>query len=174
MVTSPKSRSWWVLWIWVCLCLALAPKMFQLCTNQLVVLVLCRSVWMNDCLSFFLISSRSSSTPFYPQSATSQEACPNSLLGQYFHFRLTFEYIKELGNASIIISTFYFFKTSYSHMIFLQVLIQLTIWKYCMQIMNQKFHPLPLIYSKERSGWIVNHIHLHYSQCIKPIIKCHL
>jgi hypothetical protein len=29
-----------------------------------------------------------------------------------------------------------------------------------MQIVNQKFQSLPLIYLKERSGWIVNHIHL--------------
>jgi len=61
----------------------------------------------------------------------------------------------------IIISTFYFFKASYSHMIFLQILIQVTIWNYWMQIMSQKLQSLPLIYSKERRGWIINHIHLH-------------
>jgi hypothetical protein len=60
-----------------------------------------------------------------------------------------------------IISTFYFFKDSYSHMVFLQVLIQLITWSYWMQIMSQKFQSLPLIYLKERSEWIVNHIHLH-------------
>jgi hypothetical protein len=60
-----------------------------------------------------------------------------------------------------IISTFYFFKASYSHMMFLQVLVQLITWNYWMQIMNQKLLYLPFIYLKERSGWIVNHIHLH-------------
>jgi hypothetical protein len=60
-----------------------------------------------------------------------------------------------------IISTFYFFKYSYSHMILLQVLTQLTTWSYWMQIMSQKPQSLPLIYLKERSEWIVNHIHLH-------------
>jgi hypothetical protein len=60
-----------------------------------------------------------------------------------------------------IISTFYFFKASYSHMIFLQVLIQLTTWNYWMQIMSQKLQFLLFIYLKERIGWIVNHIHLH-------------
>ncbi len=36
-VASLKSRPWWVLWVQVCLWLVLAPKVFQLCTNQLVV-----------------------------------------------------------------------------------------------------------------------------------------
>ncbi len=60
-----------------------------------------------------------------------------------------------------IIYTFYFFKDSYSQMILLQVLIQLTTWSYWMQIMPQKLQSLPLIYLKERNGQIVNHIHLH-------------
>jgi hypothetical protein len=37
VVASPKSRSWWVLWVQVCLWLVLTPKVFQLFTNQLVV-----------------------------------------------------------------------------------------------------------------------------------------
>jgi hypothetical protein len=47
VVASPKSRLWWVLWVWVCPWLVLAPKVFQLCINHLV-LVLCRSVWVVD------------------------------------------------------------------------------------------------------------------------------
>jgi hypothetical protein len=39
-------------------------------------LVLCKSVWMIDCLSFFVVPSRSSSTPLYPQSAISQGPSP--------------------------------------------------------------------------------------------------
>ncbi len=46
--------------------------------------VLCKSVWVIKCLSFFLVPSRSSNTPFYPQSAASQGACPNSLLFRCF------------------------------------------------------------------------------------------
>jgi hypothetical protein len=38
---------------------------------------------------------------FYPQSATNQRACPNSLLFRYFHLIFTFESIKELGGASV-------------------------------------------------------------------------
>ncbi len=60
-----------------------------------------------------------------------------------------------------IISTFYFLKAFHSHMMFLQVLIQLTKWNYWMQITSQKFQSLPLIYLKKKSEWIVNHIHLH-------------
>jgi hypothetical protein len=60
-----------------------------------------------------------------------------------------------------IILTFYFFKAFYSHMILLQVLIQLRTWNYWMQIISQKFQSLYLIYLKERSRWTVNHIHLH-------------
>ncbi len=60
-----------------------------------------------------------------------------------------------------IISTFYFFKASYSHFMLLQVLIQLTTWNYSIQIMSQKLQSLPLIYLKEKNGWIINHIHLH-------------
>jgi hypothetical protein len=37
VVASPKSGLWWVLWVRVCMWLVLAPKVFQLCTNQLVV-----------------------------------------------------------------------------------------------------------------------------------------
>jgi hypothetical protein len=57
-----------------------------------------------------------------------------------------------------IISTFYFFKASYSHTMLLQVLIQLTTWNYWMQIMTQKLQSLPLIYLKKKKEWIVNHI----------------
>jgi hypothetical protein len=48
-----------------CPWLVLAPKVLQLCTNHLV-LVLCKFVWMSEACHFFLISSRSSSTPLYP------------------------------------------------------------------------------------------------------------
>ncbi len=37
VVASPKSRPWWILLVWVCLWLVLAPKVLQLCINQLIV-----------------------------------------------------------------------------------------------------------------------------------------
>jgi hypothetical protein len=41
--------------------------------------------------------------PLYPQSATSQGVCPNSLPFRCFQFRFTFESIKELRSASATI-----------------------------------------------------------------------
>jgi hypothetical protein len=48
-----------------CPWLILAPKVLQLCTNHLV-LVLCRFVWVVEARQFFLVPSRNSSTPLYP------------------------------------------------------------------------------------------------------------
>ncbi len=48
-----------------CPWLILAPKMFQLCTKHLV-LVLCRFVWVVEACQFFLVPFRSSSMPIYP------------------------------------------------------------------------------------------------------------
>ncbi len=47
VVASPKSGPWWVLWVWVCPWLVLAPKALKLCINCLV-LVLCKFVWIVD------------------------------------------------------------------------------------------------------------------------------
>jgi hypothetical protein len=99
VVASPKSGPWWILWVRICLWLVLAPKVFQLCTNQLVVWFM-HIWWVIKCSSFFLVPSRSFNTPLYPQSVTSQGACPDSLLFCCFHFKFAFESIKELGSAS--------------------------------------------------------------------------
>jgi hypothetical protein len=48
-----------------CLWLILAPKVLQLCTNHLV-LVMCKFVWVVEVCQFFLVPSRSSNTPLYP------------------------------------------------------------------------------------------------------------
>jgi hypothetical protein len=37
VVASPKSKPWWILWVQVCPWFVLAPKVLQLCSNQLVV-----------------------------------------------------------------------------------------------------------------------------------------
>jgi hypothetical protein len=42
-------------------------------------LVLCRFMWVVEAYQFFLVPSQSSGMPFYPQSASSQGACLNSL-----------------------------------------------------------------------------------------------
>jgi hypothetical protein len=78
VLASPKSKSWRVLWIRVCPWLIHAPKMLQLCINQLVVwFVYVRvSNWI-ACHSF-LVPFGNSSTPLYPRSVTNQRTCPNS------------------------------------------------------------------------------------------------
>jgi len=48
-----------------CPWLVLAPKVLQLCTNHLV-LVLCKPMWVSEACQFFLVSSRSSNMPLYP------------------------------------------------------------------------------------------------------------
>jgi hypothetical protein len=67
VVASPKSGLWWVLWVHVCSWLVRAPK----CSNYALINLLfgwCRSMWVLNCLSIFLVPSWNSSMPFYPQS----------------------------------------------------------------------------------------------------------
>jgi len=82
----------------VCPCcpwLVLTPKVLQLRTNHLV-WVLCRPMWVSEACQFFLVSSQSSSTPFYPS-----KCCElGSMLDSFFRcflLGLTFESFKELG-----------------------------------------------------------------------------
>jgi hypothetical protein len=81
--------------------LVLAPKVLQLCTNHFVFgfVQVHVSSW---CFSLILVPYRSSNMPLYPESVANQGACPDSLLFQCFHFKLTFESIKGLGITSNI------------------------------------------------------------------------
>ncbi len=54
-------------------------------------------MWVIKCLSFFLVPSRSSSMPFNPPKCYEQGGMLQLLTLLLFHFRLTFESIKELG-----------------------------------------------------------------------------
>jgi hypothetical protein len=84
----------------VCLCcswLFLAPKVLQLCTNHLV-LVLCRSVWVDKACQFFLVPFQNSSTPFYPSKVLrTRERTPIPYSFVVFCLGFTFESLKELG-----------------------------------------------------------------------------
>jgi hypothetical protein len=84
----------------VCLCypwLVLAPKVLQLCTNHLA-LVLCKSVWVNKAYQLFLVLSRSFSTPLYPSKVLqARERAPTLYSSIVFYLGLTFESLKELG-----------------------------------------------------------------------------
>jgi hypothetical protein len=54
VVASPKSRPWWVLWVWGCPWLVLAPKLLKNYALNNVLFGLCRSKWVNK---LFIISS---------------------------------------------------------------------------------------------------------------------
>jgi len=99
VVASPKSELWWVLWVCVCPWLVRAPKVFQLCTNQLVVWFV-QSLWIVD--SLVTIPSPHSGAPtllFYPQNVT-REHTPILSSSIVFTFELAFEFFKEFAGAS--------------------------------------------------------------------------
>jgi hypothetical protein len=74
----------------------LAPKVLQLCTNHLV-LVLCWPVWVIETCQFFLVPSQSSSTPLYPSKVLrAKERAPTPCSSVVFYLGLTFESLKEL------------------------------------------------------------------------------
>jgi hypothetical protein len=80
-----------------CLWLVLGAKALQLCTNHLVfgfvqVIV---SNWSLSILPSAIPKLQHALLPL--QNATSQGACPDSLLFYYFQFGFTFESLKELG-----------------------------------------------------------------------------
>jgi hypothetical protein len=80
-----------------CPWLILAPKVLQLHTNHLV-LVLCRSVWVSEACQSFLVPSRSSNTPLYPSKVLrTRERAPTLCSSAIFYWGLTFESSKELG-----------------------------------------------------------------------------
>jgi hypothetical protein len=79
-----------------CLWFVLAPKVLQLCTNHLV-LVLCTFVWVIEAYQFFLVPSWSSSTPLYPSKVLrAREHAPTLCSSDVFCLGLTFESFKEL------------------------------------------------------------------------------
>jgi len=82
-----SNRPWFVL----------TPKVFQLCTNHLV-LVLCRPMWVSEACQFLLVPSQNSSMPLYPSTVLrAREHARFFIVPLFFYVGLTFESIKELG-----------------------------------------------------------------------------
>jgi hypothetical protein len=82
-----------------CLWLVLAPKVLQLGTNHLV-LVLCRSVWVSEACHFVLVPSRSSNTALYPFIVLrTRERAPTPYPFIVFSLGLTFEAITYICSA---------------------------------------------------------------------------
>jgi hypothetical protein len=80
-----------------CMCFILAPKVLQLCTNHLV-LILCKPMWVSEDCQFFLVPSCNSSTPLYPSKVLwVREHALTPCASTVFYLGLTFESFKELG-----------------------------------------------------------------------------
>jgi hypothetical protein len=90
----------WAMVNLVCPCcpwLVLAPKVLQLCTNHFV-LVLCKSVWVNEACQLFLVPFRSFSMPLYPfKMLQAKECAPTPYSSVIFCLELTFQSFKESG-----------------------------------------------------------------------------
>ncbi len=83
-----------------CPWLVLTPKVLQLCTNHLL-LILYRFVWVVEACQFFLVPSRISSTPFYPSKvlrAKERASTPCSFV--VFCLGLTFGVPQRIMSAS--------------------------------------------------------------------------
>jgi hypothetical protein len=80
-----------------CLWFVLAPKVLQLCTNHLV-LVLYRSVWVVETCQFFLVQSWSFNMPLYPSKVLqAKERASILYFFVVFCLGLTFESLKKFG-----------------------------------------------------------------------------
>ncbi len=84
-----------------CSWFVLAPKMFQLCTNHLV-LVLCKFVWVVEACQFFLVPSWSSNTPLYPSKMLwAREHGPTPCSFAIFCLGFTFGVLQGVRSASL-------------------------------------------------------------------------
>jgi hypothetical protein len=100
VVISPKFRPWWILWIYVCMWLVHAPKVPQLCTNQLL-FGFCRSMWIID--SLFTCPSLHLEAPthlFTPKMLQVKEHTQTFSFFVVFTFGFTFEFVKGCGGVS--------------------------------------------------------------------------
>ncbi len=105
VVASLESGPWWVLWIQGRPWLVLAPRVLQHGINQLVGWFDAGSCKWINCLSFFLVPSRSSSTPLYPLKCWDPRSVPWAPnLSIIFYVRLIFESSKVLGSVSNIVN----------------------------------------------------------------------
>jgi hypothetical protein len=84
-----------------CSWFVLTSKVFQPCTNHLV-LVLCRSVWVVEACQFFLVPFRSSNMPFYPSKVLrAREHVPTPCSSTVFYLGLTFGIPQGVRSVSL-------------------------------------------------------------------------
>ncbi len=86
----------------VCPCcpwLVLTPKVLQLCTNHLM-LVLCKPMWVSEACQLFLVPSQSSNMPLYPSKCCERRSMPR-LLPLPLFFTWTHIWVPQgVGSAS--------------------------------------------------------------------------
>jgi len=100
VVASPKSRLWWVLWICVCMWFIYAPKVLQLCTNQLVVWFVHVYVIIDLLVVCLTPHSGVPAHPFILKMLRAKEHTQFFILSLFFTFGFIVESIKEFGGAS--------------------------------------------------------------------------
>jgi hypothetical protein len=99
VVGSPKSGPWWILWVQGCPWLVLTPKVPKLCINQLVVWFV--QIHVSDWTLIILPNPIPElQHTLLPLKCCEPRSVPDSLFFRCFHFKLSIESIKELGNAS--------------------------------------------------------------------------
>jgi hypothetical protein len=99
VMVSPKSKPWWILWVYVCPWFVYAPKCSNYALTNLL-FGLCRSVWMIE-LRINLLSPipKLKHAPL-PLKCYKLKSVPQLCLLLLFTFGLVIESIKELGGAS--------------------------------------------------------------------------
>jgi hypothetical protein len=111
-----------------CPWLVLAPKVLQLCTKHLV-LVLCKFVWVVEACQFFLVPSQSSSTPLYPSKWYESGNVPQLLT-------LTLFSVKELRAHKVRSTSFSFIFFTIFLMFGYEPKLPTSIWRDAMVIIN--------------------------------------
>jgi len=83
-----------------CLWFVLAPKVLQLRSIYLM-WVVCRPMWVSETCQLFLVSSRSSNTPFYPSKCCELGSVPQFLPLPLSYIWTHFWVLQGVGSASI-------------------------------------------------------------------------
>jgi hypothetical protein len=100
VVASPKSRPWWVLWVFACMWLVRAPKMFNYILTDLL-FSLCMSMWViNLLVNLPSPHPRALTHPFTPEILRAKERAPISFPFVVFTLGFAVESIKEFAGAS--------------------------------------------------------------------------
>jgi hypothetical protein len=93
VVASPKSGSWWILWVRVCTWFVHAPKVLQLHIDQLL-FSLCKSMWIIDMFVTHLNPHLGAPThPFISEVLQARECAPTPYPSIIFTFGLALEFI---------------------------------------------------------------------------------